>query len=500
MNSNPQVRHNIIANFAGKAIAAFFSLAFVPFYIKLMGVEVYGLIGIFMSLSAILSLLDLGLSTTLSRELSRLNSQNENLAQSRNLVRTFEIVYWAGGLFIGLIVYILAPIISHYWLSTSHIDVRLIEKAIMIMGLSIALQWPGSIYTGGLMGLQRQIGVNVIKSVMTMIQHGGAVLLLIYISPSILLFFVWQSVAGFTATIALGVWLWKCLPPSDVSPSFDVQLLIKNRRFASGMTGIAIVTVLLTQADKVILGRMLSLESFGNYVLAFNVANALQNLVTPIFSAVYPKFTQLVAEGDEKRLSDFYHLSCQFLSVVVLPVAICIAAFSREILEVWLGYTTVVEKVAPVLTLLVLGTALNALMTLPYGMQLAYGNTRLALITNLIAISIVIPLMIVLIHFYEGVGAAWAWIILNVGYLIFSIPIMHKKIIKSEMVSWYSLDVLTPLVCTLFVTLACRTIMPADASTFIVISIVVLNLSFSFAIATFFSKHLRQKILPVKGK
>ena len=46
------------------------SLAFVPLYIKFMGIESYGLVGIFASLLALFGLLDMGLSTTLNRELA----------------------------------------------------------------------------------------------------------------------------------------------------------------------------------------------------------------------------------------------------------------------------------------------------------------------------------------------------------------------------------------------------------------------------------------------
>ncbi len=89
MKSTPSVRHNIFAHFAGKVWSGIFSLAFVPVYIKLMGVEVYGLIGIFLSLSAMLALLDMGLSATLNRELSRLSVAENSAQESRNLVRTF---------------------------------------------------------------------------------------------------------------------------------------------------------------------------------------------------------------------------------------------------------------------------------------------------------------------------------------------------------------------------------------------------------------------------
>jgi len=42
-----QLKLNIIANYTGKAWTALMSLAFIPLYIKFIGIEAYGLIGFF---------------------------------------------------------------------------------------------------------------------------------------------------------------------------------------------------------------------------------------------------------------------------------------------------------------------------------------------------------------------------------------------------------------------------------------------------------------------
>jgi len=152
MKLTPLVRHNITANFAGKAWKGIFSLAFVPIYIKLMGVEVYGLLGIFMSLSALFALLDMGLSATLNRELSRLSVAEDSAQESRNLVRTFEVLYWGIGILIGIAVIILAPFITKYWINSTSISSETIEQALLIMGILLASQWPNAIYSGGLKG------------------------------------------------------------------------------------------------------------------------------------------------------------------------------------------------------------------------------------------------------------------------------------------------------------------------------------------------------------
>ncbi|HDH07966.1 MAG TPA: polysaccharide biosynthesis protein, partial [Gammaproteobacteria bacterium] len=109
-------KRNIIANFVGRGWSGVITLIFMPVYISLMGIEAYGLVGIYLSLFAVLFLLDLGLSTTLNRELAKLSARNENVQQMRNLVRTLELIYWVTAVLIGVCIVLLAPLITHYWI------------------------------------------------------------------------------------------------------------------------------------------------------------------------------------------------------------------------------------------------------------------------------------------------------------------------------------------------------------------------------------------------
>ena len=483
MKSTPSVRRNIAANFAGKAWHGIFSLAFVPIYIKLMGVEVYGLIGIFLSLSALFTLLDMGLTATLNRELSRLSVAENSAQESRNLVRTFEVVYWGVGILIGIAVIILAPLLAKYWINSTSISSETIEHALLIMGILLASQWPGSIYSGGLMGLQRQVVLNVIRSVSIMVQHFGAVLVLLFISPSILSFFLWQSFVALLTTIVLAIWLWKALPKSGHRSRFDKGLLVKNWRFASGMMGISLVVLVLTQLDKIILSKMLTLEMFGYYMLAFSVATVLISLVSPVHSALFPRLSQLVAGGREADISNLYHKGCQLVSIIILPISITLVFFAEEILSIWIGDPVVVRNTHMLLSLLVIGSMLNALMTLPYTLQLAYGWTKLAFYKNIVAVIFLVPLMVWMVQMYQGIGAAWVWIILNLAYLIFEVPIMHRRLLRGEMGKWYSRDVFLPILIVSVIGLIAHEILLVGSSKIIMLLGVLRTFSLSFIVS-----------------
>jgi hypothetical protein len=63
--------HNIIANYVKRIWTAALSIACIPFYIEFIGMAPYGLLGFYMILSNVFGILDLGIGTTLDRELAR---------------------------------------------------------------------------------------------------------------------------------------------------------------------------------------------------------------------------------------------------------------------------------------------------------------------------------------------------------------------------------------------------------------------------------------------
>jgi O-antigen/teichoic acid export membrane protein len=437
------LKKNILANFGGKAWSGLIQLVFVPLYIKFLGMEAFGLIGFFLMLQGLLGLLDLGLSTTLNRELA-CRSTNDNVQETRNLVHSMEWIYWSIAIVIASGVILTAPWVARSWVNVKGLPAQSVQHAIVLMGLVIAVQWPFSLYSGGLMGLQKQVLLNIIRASMSTIQAGGVVLVLWFISQSIEAYFIWQIVIAGIQTVLTGYFLRLSLPKSFVAPTFNWNLLHQCWRFAAGVTGITIVGIVLTQTDKVILSKLLPLDQFGYYMLAFTLASALMFLVIPISMALFPRLSELYTAGKTEELSRIYHNGCQVVSLFVFPAGILIALFSQEILMLWVRDPKIVENTHLLLSLFVVGTLFNAVITMPFMLQLAHGWTALSFYKNIIAIIILIPLLCLLIHCLGAIGGAITWILLNAGYILFEIPIMHRRIIRCEMWQWYFIDVGLP--------------------------------------------------------
>jgi O-antigen/teichoic acid export membrane protein len=485
------LKRNIIANFGGSLWIGLMGIIFVPIYINLMGIEAYGLIGVYTALLAFFGLLDMGLSSTLNREMARMSVQGNNAQEMRDLVRTLEIPYWAMGLLIGIIVIALAPVIAYRWVNSVSLPHKTVQTAVMIMGLVAAFQWPISFYSGGLMGLQRQVLLNGINTIMATFRGIGAVLILWLVSPAVEAYFIWQMIASLIHVVLTALFLRKSLPLAACSSRFRGELLLNIWRFAAGMTGISVMGTILMHLDKVILSRMLSLEMFGYYTLASAIAMTLYRFVSPVFSAIYPRLTNLVTLGTTEEIILLYHKSAQLMSVIILPAAVIIAFFSEEILLLWTRNPETAEQTHLLVSIFITGTAINGVLNIPYALQLAFGYTRLGILVNLFSVLTLIPLMIILTKLYGVTGSASVWIILNAGYILIALPVMHQRLLPAEKWRWYFNDVSVPLMASVLTAGAFRFFIRLPASYFIAISILLTFTLFTLAVTAISTRTTR---------
>ncbi len=102
------LKRNVLANFLGAGWTALMSFIFVPVYIGFMGVEVFGLVGLFITLQARAVVFELGIGMTLNRELARLSAAPGNEQRMRDLLRSLEVIFWSIGGLLGVVVIALA--------------------------------------------------------------------------------------------------------------------------------------------------------------------------------------------------------------------------------------------------------------------------------------------------------------------------------------------------------------------------------------------------------
>ncbi len=438
-----RLHRNLLAGFANSILSALVGLAVVPYYIKYLGIEAYGLIGFFVTTQAVLSLLDMGLSPTINRETARCSASG-NLQEVGKLLHTLAVVYWGVALMIGLLMLALAPLIAEYWLQSKQLSPQTISHAVMMMGLVVACRWPISLYQGALIGAQRLTVSSGINMVMVTTGSLGAVAVLALVSPTIEAFFIWQACVGLVYAITIRWAAWRVIGRL-LDARFDVNKLKSIWRFSVGMSGVALSATAFSQLDKVILSKTLGLEEFGRYMLATVVASGLYILIMPMFNAIYPRLSALVVIGETEKLTDLYRWGTRLLATALFPIAMVLTVFPEDLVYIWTGNTDIALRVAPVISVLVIGSALHGVMFFPYALQLAYGMTRLPLIINAILMVVLVPLTIFLSLKFGALGGAMAWLVLHVLYILLGTWLTHQKLLKGIGMIWLLQDVAIPL-------------------------------------------------------
>lgn len=440
-----RLERNTFVSLIGTVWSITLAAVCIPFFIKLMGIEAFGLAAIFITLQSIFAIFDLGIAATLNREIARLSAEEGSTQKQRDMVFTLQILYWLIALLTGATVFLLAPAIAHYWVNSQTLSVDTVKTCVRMMGVGVALQLPFAFYQSGLLGLQKQILLNGMMIALATMRGFGILLALWLIMPVPEVFFAGQIVTSIVGTSMAAILLWRCLPVSvERASSFEFDLLRRVWRFSVSYGANAVANLGLLQADTIILSALLPLKMFGYYALAQSLSSGIYAIGIAINGVIFPRFTGLIARGDETELSHVYHRGCQLMSVVLMPVAIMMAIFSREVLMLWTGDSDITENTQLILRLLVCGMLLNGLYQIPYYLQIAYGRWRLISNSNLILLLSIIPLNILMAKIYGGPGTASVWVLVNVCYML-TVPIMHRRFLRGQQSRWFFEDICLPL-------------------------------------------------------
>ena len=437
------VRKALTVSILARAFSALLGLLALPIYIRFLGVKAYGVVGLFASLQVLVAFMDMGLATTLTRVLAAVGQDRERLKHGRNAAVTFEWAYIGLAALIGLMLFMVSPVVAHRWVRLEALTADKVALALQLAGIALACQWPSNLYAAGLAGLHQQTSLAVSSTAIACLRVVLS-LLALWFRPTLESFFAVQITISLLQSIVMRVQMWRALVLVDHRALPRLTLLRQLRGFAAGMTAITITSIFLVQMDKFILSHLLLLSDFGVYVIASTLASSLYVLISPMFSVIYPRLATSWVAGDVQACSRLYHAGSQAMAALVMPIAAVMSCFPAQSLFVLTGDPVLSDQGAWVLVWLVTGSALNGLMNLPYAMQLAAGWTMLTVRINVAAVFMLAPLTWLLAKNFGAAGGAFAWLVLNFGYLLITPQLMHKRLLSGEKRRWYLEGILVP--------------------------------------------------------
>jgi O-antigen/teichoic acid export membrane protein len=446
------LKKNILANFGGQFVTTLVGFLTVPFYIKYLGQEGYGLVSFFISLQAITAILDWGLSTTANREISKISAMNTEGGGARNLIRTLEVVYFGMCLFLFLGLWLLSDWIATRWLRAQELSPQSIRACVLIAGATLGLRWPVALYHGILRGLEKQITLNLLFSALTAGKALGSILVLIFLARTVVAFY-WCQLA-FAAVELVLMWAVVWRNAGGVfggRANFKGAILQEAWRFAFNIGWVSFSAVFLKQLDKVIVSALLPIEHLGFYTTATMAGMGISKIFLPVQIAVFPRFTKLLARNDLSELGRTFHQSAQTVAFLTCPAAALLIFFAREVLLLWTRSADVAGQAASSLTVTALAMIFNSMMSVPFMLQLAAGLTWLPLCTNALGAVVLAPMTYWMVLKFGIAGGALAWLTFNVLYYAIVPQILFRHVLQGHKRDWFLRDTLPFIVMSLLI-------------------------------------------------
>jgi O-antigen/teichoic acid export membrane protein len=450
---------NVVWNLLGGVSAGVMTILATPVYVSRLGLAGYAIIGLWLVMQVMIGLLDMGMGASVVRSFAGALSGRDGDEFRRDLLRTLEYIYWIVAVVLAVILALAANWIGTHWLKSTGLSNASVTHALQLMGIALGFQFASVLYTNGLTGLQAQGTTNALATAANVMRYGGGVVVLLW-KPDLPTFFAAQAVVAALQTLVTRWVLWGMIS-SDVRthPAFRLDLIRQLWRYSVGMAFSSVAAVLMSNTDRIFIGSLLPAAELGKYSVAFTATGLLQLGIQPFYRAFFPRYAELVAAGDHAGLRTEYYRSCQLVAACIIPLAIVGWVFAPELLAAWLGRPE--ETITIIFRWLLIAISCAGLVWLPAAYQQANGWTRLH--ASMIAGALVIgaPLMYVAIRLWGTVGATTVWVLHGLSAITIELWLMHRRLLVGELLHWYRVVVVQPLLVTVPVVAVSRWLLPS---------------------------------------
>lgn len=437
------MKRNLIASVAGTAVSGLVAVALVPLYVHFLGIEGFGLVAFQTSVSVVVTLLDLGFGAAVNREVARRGTDD-----ARGVVQAAQPLYASIALLTGAVLFFLAPWMATQWFSPRELSPETVTTTLRLMAGALALRFPYGLYSSALLGAQRHVPLNAVVIAAAVLRAAAALVLLGVLQADVRAVMASELVIAALQTLAAAALAYRFLPRTHTPAALGALW-----GFARNAALIGILSGLVSQVDKLVVSKVLPLATFGGYAVAVTIGAIVMTAMQPFHAAAFPRLTQLAARHEDAELARLYSRATRTMAAILFPLAVMAAVFMRELLAIWSGSSVLAHEIRLAAVLVVTGSALYALTTLMYSLQLAHGWMTPSLVLNALALCVLLPVSAWSAMRFGAVGPAATWFGVQAVVLVADALATHRGLLPRY--SWLR-DVAPPFLASLLVAAAAR--------------------------------------------
>ncbi|PUA20527.1 flippase [Glaciimonas sp. PCH181] len=417
------LKRNTVWNLAGTGLPFLLGAVTIPYLVKHIGVEAFGILTLVWALIGYFSLFDFGLGRALTQQVASCLTSND---QSRvpHLVKSGLIFTAVAGIFGGFILAILSGELGHNWLKVSLSLQEDTARCLLIAALGIPLTTVTTGLRGVLEAYEDFKGVNLLRIGLGAANFGLPALSVMFFGPSLTLIVITLIVTRLIVLGAHVLMMNRKVPKGWIkskSSTKDVKGLLS---FGIWMTVSNIISPLMVTADRFVISAILGASAVAYYTVPFEVLIRVLVVPAALTSALFPRLASKIRD-DIAEANILYRNSIKIVAAVLLPTCLIIAIGSYWGISLWLG-KDFAEKSWIIVSVMSLGLLLNGIAFVPFAAVQAAGDAKITARLHIFELLIYVPLLFLFLHLFGLIGAAIVWVI-RVGLDLVLLLIFAKK-------------------------------------------------------------------------
>jgi O-antigen/teichoic acid export membrane protein len=383
-----------------------------------------------MAIYAGIAMLDLGVSSALTREATKYNAGATSYSYYRKIKKNFGVFFYLFAIVIMFLLITNREILADSWFSSSTMPAHLLVNIVTVIGVGAVLRWLAIYYRGILIGYEDIIWISYLNTVGSTFRYLGVFPLFYLFNDNILPYFIYQALIIFIEIIVL---YFRVKKLTVVKESADITdgneqsfyLLVK---FALLSGAASFLWMGAIAYDKLTISTIVSLKEYSYYTLAILMAGLINIINTPLKNIVSPRLTNYYCT-DVNAHSDFFIKSTIYSTIAFGVIAISIAVFSKELIYIWTLDNISAQNAKPYLTMYALGNGLAVISSYVYYLQFSMGRLKMHLINIVSFFIIFIVSFQVLTIKFGAIGAGYSWLLANIIYFVSAYTIVVRKLL-----------------------------------------------------------------------
>jgi len=418
---------SVMANNLGEATSFFLGLLVLPIILSYLGVSQYGILILLTALVGWLSLVDFGTGAAVVKFIAQYKGENDLKKVSLTISSAWTF-FLGTSLIAALIIYFSSGFLVG---SVFKIDPQLNETALGVFRLGALLvffRFIANFFNILAHGYQRFDLFNVGKIVGLLGSSLGVVIGLMINNSMIVVvwIYIFSALAEGLTTLSL---LWRAEGRIPLALKFSPKAFKPIISFGGWKLIMALASQTTNQLDKLIISFYLPTQYVTYYSVPQSLSRRLSSTLSVVSEPLFPFASFINSSQPLKVLQKLYQKTIRSANLVMIPVALFIAVFSREILTIWLGQEFA-QNAHLVLTILSLGYMIIGLTTIPVKVTEAKGRPKVTALFSLISGVIRIGLAVFLTSRFALLGLAGSLLIYAIPVVALFLWYINRSVIR----------------------------------------------------------------------